>query len=395
MARHHQQFPPEIQPTQEPSAHLQRQAERRAAVLQELNRFHDAAARLATANARLRLEQIDEGLHECLGILGEFLDADRAYLFINNLEERYWTNTHEWCAPGVQGYREALQHVSFDSVPGLAELFLRGESFVLTSLHDLPPSMAPGQAFLEMQGIRSMILHPLLTDGELLGFVGFDDIEDERDFSSTEQAMLSLAAENFAATLARQRQYQHVQQARIELESVNQRLREALEEVQRLARTDPLTELSNRRWMQECLAREAARRQRTPIPLSIILMDVDHFKMINDRFGHDVGDKVLRRLADTFRETVRCKDVIARWGGEEFMVMATDTGLREAENLAERLRHEAGRLRVPPLEQLSISLGVAEAGLNEEINRLIVRADRALYRAKSEGRNLTIVATTD
>ncbi|MBK1673925.1 hypothetical protein CKO35_11530 [Ectothiorhodospira shaposhnikovii] len=374
---------------------LNQQAVRKAEVLKEFNRFHDASARLATANARLRLEQIDEGLHECLGILGEFMDADRAYLFSNNLEERYWTNTHEWCAPGVQGYREELQHVPFDSLPGLIHRFDQGQPFVVTSLNELPPAMTGSREHLAMQGIRSMILHPLVTDGELLGFVGFDDIEEERDFSTTERAMLSLAAENFAATLARQRQYQQEKQARDELEIVNQRLREVLEEVQRLARTDPLTGLSNRRWMQECLAREAARRQRTPTPLSIILMDVDHFKMINDRFGHDMGDKVLRRLADTFRETVRCKDVIARWGGEEFMVMAVDTDLQEAKKLAERLRDEVSRLRVPPLEQLSISLGVAEAGLNEDLNRIIIRADRALYQAKSEGRNLTIIAAPD
>ncbi|MCG5511944.1 diguanylate cyclase [Ectothiorhodospira shaposhnikovii] len=371
---------------------LNQKTAQQAEILKELNRFHDAAARLATANAKLRIDRMDEGLHECLAILGGFLDADRAYLFSNNLRERYWTNTHEWCAPGISSHIEDLQRVSFDYLPGIIERFQQGQPFILTALDHLPPEFKICRELLEMQGIRSVILHPLLADGELLGFVGFDDVEEERDFSSTEKAMLSLAAENFSATLARQQQYQHVRQAKTELEIVNQRLREALEEVQRLARTDPLTGLSNRRWMQECLAKEAARRLRTPSPLSIILMDVDHFKKINDRFGHDVGDKVLRRLADTLKDTVRCNDVIARWGGEEFMVMAADTDLQEALKLAERLRREVARLRVPPLEQITISLGLAEAGPGEDLGQLIVRADRALYRAKSEGRNQAVLA---
>jgi len=162
-----------------------------------------------------------------------------------------------------------------------------------------------------------------------------------------------------------------------------------------LACTDPLTQLRNRRFMTEVVQHEAAVFERGGRPLSILLGDVDHFKRINDQHGHAVGDAVLRAIARVLREGVREVDHVARWGGEEFLVLLPGTELDEAQQVAERLR--AGVHALVELEGrrdlgLSITLGLAELQPGESIEQALMRADRALYEGKQAGRNRVILA---
>ncbi|MBB1073494.1 response regulator [Rhodoferax sp. 4810] len=191
---------------------------RAEATLKELNQFNVIASRLATANAQLRIETLNKGLTDCLEILGRYLNADRAYLFNNNFITETWSNTHEWCRSGVNSQIEQLQNIPFTTFPGLIERFKTGQSLVISYLNELPTTMAASKAILLEQGIKSCLMQPMFLDGDLIGFVGFDDTEQERQFSSTEQALLRLAADNFAATLGRYYQYLQEQKARQELE---------------------------------------------------------------------------------------------------------------------------------------------------------------------------------
>ncbi len=159
-----------------------------------------------------------------------------------------------------------------------------------------------------------------------------------------------------------------------------------------LAMHDELTGLFNRRAIEEHAKAEldlAKRKERT---LSIVLLDIDHFKKINDQFGHNIGDYALRELAKILSENLRQYDRAGRWGGEEFIVILPDTPLSEAYLIAERLRIKASEMKLP-LENgteltLQISLGVASATLNyPNHTNLIDAADQALYEAKQSGRN--------
>ena len=188
--------------------------------LRTVSRFHVSAARLAIANANLRIDHVDEGLNTCLAILADFMAAQRAYIFSNDFESETWTNTHEWCAPQVEPMIEHLQQVPFEVFPGLIDQFKNGKALILENLRDLPESMASAYDLLHEQGIESLILQPMLADGELMGFVGFDDIHHSRTFSGTELALLRLAADNFAATLARHRQYVSEQEAKGNLQQL-------------------------------------------------------------------------------------------------------------------------------------------------------------------------------
>jgi len=162
-----------------------------------------------------------------------------------------------------------------------------------------------------------------------------------------------------------------------------------------LACTDPLTQLRNRRFTMEVAQHEAAVFERGGRPLSILLGDVDHFKRINDQHGHAVGDAVLRAIARVLREGVREVDHVARWGGEEFLVLLPATELDEAQQVAERLRAAVqalveveGRREL----RLSLTLGLAELQPGESIEQALVRADRALYEGKQSGRNRVVLA---
>jgi diguanylate cyclase (GGDEF)-like protein len=159
--------------------------------------------------------------------------------------------------------------------------------------------------------------------------------------------------------------------------------------VRRQAVTDDLTDLSNRRRFMEALRQEVARSARLDTQLALVLFDLDHFKQINDKCGHQAGDDVLRSAADVIRTRVRGTDLAARIGGEEFAVILPGTDLAGAVSLAENLRRDISEgVAVPdPSLTLTASFGVAEHHPGEPAESLIGVADRALYRAKAEGRD--------
>jgi diguanylate cyclase (GGDEF)-like protein/PAS domain S-box-containing protein len=158
-----------------------------------------------------------------------------------------------------------------------------------------------------------------------------------------------------------------------------------------LATTDPLTGLFNRRHFWEVCKREIERIKRYGSMLSLLMIDVDHFKLVNDTYGHDVGDQVLQSLADLCRRTFRGVDIIGRIGGEEFAVLLPETGLPEAAGAAHRLRQAVEQASIAVGEhfiKITVSAGVAMA-VNEsaDLETLFKQADLALYAAKAGGRN--------
>jgi diguanylate cyclase (GGDEF)-like protein len=170
---------------------------------------------------------------------------------------------------------------------------------------------------------------------------------------------------------------------------------EKTQELERLSREDGLTGLANRRSFDEALRREILHSQRYQQPLSLIMLDVDHFKQINDRFHHAAGDEVLQTLARHLSEWVRDTDLAARWGGEEFILLMPNARLDEALVSAERLREAIGQLHYPMLGEaitVTASFGVAEWQDGELSGELLARVDRALYQAKGDGRNRVVKA---
>ena len=177
-----------------------------------------------------------------------------------------------------------------------------------------------------------------------------------------------------------------------------QALQAANEELQRLSQTDGLTRLANRRQFDRALSREHARHLRTGAPLSVLMIDIDHFKRVNDHYGHAIGDDYLRAVARALeRDVARATDLVARYGGEEFVCLLPDTDLESACAVAEHVRAGVEALHLPNVQadiaHLTVSVGVATlAGGGHTAQELVVSADTQLYAAKQAGRNRVCAA---
>jgi diguanylate cyclase (GGDEF)-like protein len=232
---------------------------------------------------------------------------------------------------------------------------------------DLDPRLSAA-----LPGARNVAVFPLVADGEEVGVLALE--YGGRDGASIPGRTLAVAAQ-FASHAA-----------------LSLRNAVLLSEIEKLATTDALTGLANRRAFEEALDRTVALAGRTGDPMSLLLVDVDRFKMVNDTHGHPVGDVVLRTLGEVLRASCRETDLPARFGGEEFALVLPATDAAGARVVAERVRHAAEAAAGPV--PFTVSVGVACLGEHAgDARTLLAAADAALYRAKRRGRNRVAAAT--
>lgn len=180
---------------------------------------------------------------------------------------------------------------------------------------------------------------------------------------------------------AREKQYKELAK---ELERKNISLSERVS-------IDNLTGIKNRYYFDERIKEEVDLAKRQKASFSLLLFDLDHFKLVNDNFGHDVGDKVLKRVTDAVSKIIRSYDIFARWGGEEFVVLMPNTTEAEAVPAAEKIRKTVEDISHPDIEKITISIGIAIWEADDDVDQIFVKADKALYTAKNQGRNRVIV----
>jgi len=188
----------------------------------------------------------------------------------------------------------------------------------------------------------------------------------------------------------------HIETLDQTVEERTRQLNDVVNQIQRLSVTDPLTGCYNRRWLDEHLPAEIERCFRYDRPLSVVFVDIDHFKSVNDDWGHAAGDAVLHEIVSRFQQAIRTQiDCIARYGGEEFLIMLPERRLEEARQVAERLR---GMIKDAPVQveagniAVTASFGVTEYASGDSAAALLARADDMLYKAKGQGRNRVLVA---
>ncbi len=249
----------------------------------------------------------------------------------------------------------------------------------------------------------SLLLHVIATQARIRGvFVGYLSCTRRTiDSASLNALTITLRATAHAlesCTLYDMlREHLHnlertVQERTAELELTARELKRVNQKLVALSDTDPLTCLYNRRFLVNDLERKMLRSKKTGEILSLIILDIDHFKKINDTYGHQNGDLVITIVAEESQKRMRSHDIVARYGGEEFVIVLPDTSLSGALSMAERLRVSVQSIKLPqPMENLSVtlSLGVATfpSSKVDNIDSLFRLADEALYRAKQSGRN--------
>lgn len=234
--------------------------------------------------------------------------------------------------------------------------------------------------------IESITQNPLQSTEERGYQIWIEAVDNEAQrWTGSEQNAAQDLAEDLAVAIT----VHQINRLNTELQRANKQLKE-------IAHTDTLTKIWNRYRMELAIDTELAAAERYGHPCSILLFDVDHFKRVNDTFGHDVGDQVLTGLAEQIQSKLRASDFFGRWGGEEFIVLASHNGLDEAMGLAERLRKHIESVVFETVGNITISIGVAEAILGKETRKqLIERADKAMYKAKQTGRNQIKAATAE
>lgn len=167
---------------------------------------------------------------------------------------------------------------------------------------------------------------------------------------------------------------------------------EAYVELERLSVTDKLTGLYNRSHLDDIMQQEIIRHRRNGQPLTVVLCDIDHFKLINDKYGHLVGDAILRDLAGLLKSNMRTTDFCGRWGGEEFLIICPDTPATAAATIIRKLQHSIRQASMTEKIHITLSFGIASLQAHESAEDQLRRADNALYEAKRQGRDRMIVA---
>lgn len=243
-----------------------------------------------------------------------------------------------------------------------------------------------------MDGLKFLTLHnarPELKDIPVIMLTGRE--AQEQKIRGLEQGASDYVIKPFdpGELIARVKVQLKIKRLQDDLKAQNRKLEE-------LSNTDPLTQLANRRSLMRALESEYQRSERHGHPLSLVMADIDHFKKINDTYGHQQGDLVLKAVAEAIRKQLREYDLAARFGGEEFALLLPETDLAQATQVAERVRAMVAGLRLAgELQNLrtSISLGVATRPHPEitNLNDLIRVADDALYAAKQAGRNRVVI----
>ena len=223
---------------------------------------------------------------------------------------------------------------------------------------------------------------------------GQENIEFNTPSGLREIKTLSQSLDSMTETLLKQKHQLLDANATLEQKVMErtQALNAANIELEKVARYDALTEVYNRRALNEYLADLYSQFMRSQLSYAILLMDVDFFKKVNDNFGHDVGDHVLQRIAGILQSTVRETDFVARFGGEEFIVLLPATDLVGARVLAEKIRFAIAEAVILTEAQITVSIGVSQVQLADvDVHVALKRADQALYQAKQQGRNRVIV----
>ena len=330
---------------------------------------------------------------------------------------------------------EATAHPHLSSTLGLkipiannpsTRLVMQTQRGLVVNQPQTNPTITPLHGFMRQRDTHCLLIAPLLTRGQVIGTLGIATDDPTRVFTLEEQQLLEIIGSQLACCLENDRLYQQVrlaweaaetrnrdlirvnrrlqaeielrQQAEAELQYTNQSLQRANQELERLASIDDLTQVANRRQFDDYFLQTWSQCLQEARPLSLLLCDIDHFKVYNDLYGHQAGDQCLYRVAQTIARTLPCApDLVARYGGEEFVVVLPQSDLQTGQQVAGAIREQIQACQIrhrgsSVLPYITLSIGLVSIIPQDPITPadLISHCDRALYEAKAQGRNRVV-----
>ncbi len=347
-----------------------------------------AIEKLLEVSIRLSAERNpDKLLHLIIEQMNELLAADRSSLFLVNQEK----NCLE--SKVAQGMHEEIIRVPLDA--GIVGWVARHK--VLLNINDVQQDGRHYKTDTDSYPVRSMLSVPLLdAEQNLHGVMEAMRLE-VNPFTDEEEMLIRAMASQATVSIRNALLNQQMENINTELErKVEERTRalhQKNSELERISITDALTGVYNRRYFNQILIQEQRLSDRYGAEFSLLMFDIDFFKKVNDSLGHDAGDVVLVQLAKLTQSMLRDSDFLFRYGGEEFAILLTGTGIDGARELAERVRKQTAQYEFMYADRLitniTISIGVSTWQKDErlEVDAFLKKVDQALYRSKENGRN--------
>lgn len=351
------------------------------------NGFDEVLAQVSARLINVNADDIDDQINAALAVLGEYCGTDRCYIFQFH-PNGTCSNTHEWVRMGITQQKDNLQMLPETSLPWFFKKLRQDGIVAIDAVADLPGDAVLERFEFEQEDIQSVLCVGLESAGQLLGFVGCDMVHRQQQWQTHDIRRFKLVGEMIASAL------QNLAY-RTSLNDMQQHLLQVNKELEQLAMLDGLTGVANRRSFDQTLQKELQRAVRQGYPLSLMLVDIDHFKLYNDHHGHLAGDDALKAVAELLAsEFQRSGEWVARYGGEEFAVILPHNNESEASAAAQRALDGLRKLAIPHQHpdvesSLTISIGllVALPAIKTRREDLIATADQALYLAKASGRN--------
>lgn len=336
-----------------------------------LRRRIDFEKTVANISTRfVTLSDFNNAVFKSLADAGRLSEASRAYLFQFRDNGKIMDNTHEWCDEGVASEIQHLQNLPAAMLPWLMENLHAGKVIHIADVSKMPPEAAAEKEEFKKQGIKAILILPVYAEKELAGFVGFDNVVAIDPWHEEDIALLRIMAEIIGNAIAR---------------------RQSESRITHMAYHDTLTNLPNRNLFHDRLKVAIAHAKRNGGMVAVMILDLDHFKTINDSRGHHIGDLLLKAVAERLTRCVREGDTIARTGGDEFTIILPDlvhalntiivaSKIIDALNQPFRLEgHE-----IHTTTSIGISLYPLDADDKED---LVKKADIAMYLSKARGKN--------
>ncbi|MBF8435527.1 diguanylate cyclase [Halanaerobiaceae bacterium Z-7014] len=304
------------------------------------------------------INQMDRTIDNGLAKIGKNLEADRSYIYETTGENQIMECKYTWYASNLRDRPDNNMNKPVEISTWVYGQILDHKPVSITDINDLPEKAVSDRKKFKSQSFRSILWAPMIVESYVIGFLGIDSVQAKKEWTDNDIMTMQLAASIVASAIKR---------VKTEKELIHQTFH------------DQLTGLYNRTFFEEESKRLNVERQ---LPIGLIIADVNGLKLINDTFGHEKGDELLKKVAEIFQNTCREEDIITRWGGDEFLILLPQTGEKEAREICDRIRKncsKANDLEIP----ISIALGHSiKEDLDDDIYSSIDEADEVMYKNK-------------